>query len=106
LYAFKSRVTASNHGERLYTLIGAVPIPVPEATVPDNETLFRLYVPEGLSNNDLALSKLKGLFLSHRGPTRVALHVSKKTALELPDEYRVEAGPELVRACKDLLMSL
>ena len=103
VYVFRTRVTASNHGERLYTLIEAIATPEEPSNVPDRGTdSFKIFLPNGFQRDEKAVSKLKGLLLTHRGSTPVTLHVSKKTAAELPDEYSVSETPGLKAALREL----
>lgn len=99
VYLVNFRTTMNARGWREYVLIAATPREE-EQVVSNSETEFRLFLPEGLARNDQAISKLKGVLLSHRGPCRVKLHYGAKTAVSLPDDYRVQISPELVASCK------
>lgn len=71
----------------------------------DNDMLdhyVSFYLPHGFAQNAGAVSKLKGILLSHYGNTGVNLHVSPKTKLQLPDDIGVEPSDKLIEEVKNL----
>jgi DNA polymerase III alpha subunit len=101
IYAVNVRVTRDNQGERVYTLIQVSPyLDEEDEIVPKSETVFRLWVPQGFSSNDLFVSRIKGLLVSHHGKTPVHLHVSKSSVINLPPEYGVTLSSRLIQECR------
>ena len=65
----------------------------------------KIFLPEGFAQDEVAVSKLKGLLLSHHGGGTVALYVSHKTRLELSDDFRVKWSEGLENDLRDLFKS-
>jgi DNA polymerase-3 subunit alpha len=66
------------------------------------EHYISFYLPQGFAQDDGAISKLKGVLLSHYGNTGVLLYVSKSTKLQLPDGIAVDPSDELVEDVRNL----
>lgn len=64
--------------------------------------VMRVYLPSGFAVDDGAVSRLKGVLLSHYGNHSVTLHVSQSAVLELPDDIRVDCSDALKDDLKHL----
>lgn len=66
---------------------------------------MKIFLPKGFAQDDVYLSKLKGLILSHHGKTPVSFWISRSTTLKLSEEYGVEVTDEFLTEMKDLFTS-
>lgn len=80
------RSTTDNIGQRDYVMINAK---VEEVEKKEVVRELRLHLPRGFNNDSMALSKLKGILVSHRGHSEVKLYLGKNTAMKLPMDYSV-----------------
>jgi DNA polymerase-3 subunit alpha len=88
------RVGVNYEGERTYILNDFKRLNVDQEDV--SMAKMRIYLPQGFSNDDAAISKLKGVLLSHYGNDNILLQVSKSTVLQLPDDIRVSVTDDLI----------
>ena len=96
------RAGKDNFGERSLIFQGFDKIYKEEKQI--SEDLFRLYLPLGFAQNDLYISKLKGLLLSYRGNHPVSLNVGPSAILRLPNEFLVEPSESLTESIKSLFV--
>lgn len=70
--------------------------PISTKTTPSSayNTVY-LRLPRGFASNNLAVSKLKGLLLSHSGKHPVVVQISAKTELDMKHEYLVDWTDDL-----------
>lgn len=102
IYRMHLRVTSDNRGERDLVLVNVERREAEEAEEEEWGSELRLYLPSGFYNSAQAVSKLKGILLSHRGRQPVILHLSRNSVVNLPEEYGVRVSDELLDQVRTL----
>ncbi len=97
------KIGAQPDGERSYILSAFEPIHVEDEDYVMAQ--YMVYLPTGFAQDEGAVSKLKGILLSHYGRDNVTLYVSNSTRLELPDDIKIEASAALTDELRDLFQA-
>ena len=95
------KVGTDYNGELSYMVQGFTPI---EEEVDDDmlDHYLSFYLPHGFAQDSGAISKLKGILLSHHGDTGVMLYVSPSTKLQLPDGISIDPSDQLIDDVRNL----
>lgn len=100
----KVRVSTNNRDEQNYILDGVdlVRGTAERRMVSDQKIMFHL--PRGFNSDQRFVSKLKGIFLTHRGDVPVSVYISRSSQADLKNEYLVKPSDKLKEDVKNLYL--
>ena len=78
-----------------YVCLGFFPVTEFEKDVPDAYDTIKFRAPRGFASNEKAVSKLKGILISHPGNHPVEIQVSAKTCIDLKSDFRIDWNDQI-----------
>ncbi len=100
----KVRVSTNNRDERNYILdsVDLLRGTAERRMVSDRKIMFHL--PRGFHSDQKFMSKLKGIFLTHRGDVPVSVYISRSSQADLKNDYLVQPSQTLRDEVKNLYL--
>lgn len=66
---------------------------------------MKIFLPRGFAQDEVYISKLKGILLSHHGTTPMSIWISRSTTLQLTEQFSVDVSNEFLDDVKELFLS-